>query len=45
MALMAAMSARMKNSTAPRLAAGRYPSLSLSISTDVICASFSFSNT
>ena len=40
-----AISERTKKSTAPLLAAGRYPSLTVSISLAVASANFSFSNT
>ena len=45
MELMAAISERTKNRTAPLLAAGRYPSLTSSISFEVTSANFNFSNT
>ena len=45
MELMAAISERTKNKTAPLLAAGRYPSLTSSISFEVTSASFNFSKT
>jgi len=45
MLLMVDKSASTKNKMAPRLAAGRYPSLSLSMSKAVLAPSFSFSDT